>query len=200
MKKDFLRRKLPRIAAALALAIVVYHFTLGNHGVSGRVVDAETGQPIEGAVALCVWIEPRWGVEITHHVVAVSESVSDKDGRIRAGGTWRMFLDPPELTIYKRGYVAWNNQEVFVPLSEYKKNPDLFTFKRTDFSWKSGFVAKMEKWKDGYSFNEHEAFVANNTAGARTKTFAAAMDWERLEQVKENDRIGVELRRKGLRK
>lgn len=187
MISTLFKRRWPWLVAVPVLVIAIYHYTLGKHGIRGRVVDAETGQPIAGAVALCVWIEARWGIETTHHVVAVSESISDEQGRIKAGGTWRMFLDPPELTVYKRGYVAWNNLVHF---------PDYL--KRRDFSWRNGFVAKMEKWKDGYSFNQHESFISNH-AQSQTNNFMKAYEWETDLQVIEADRVNEELRRKGLR-
>jgi len=186
-ERKFFGRKLLIIVFALAFAFTVYHFTFGNHGISGRVVDAETGEPIEGAIALCVWIEPRFLIETTHHVVSVSESISDNDGRIKAGGTWRMFLDPPELTIYKRGYRAWNNHERFP-----------FAAIRTDFSWKNGFVAKMEKWKEGYSFNELHSFISHHQGGARF--YKLLNEWEESEQQREPSRIFEDPSKKGVRK
>lgn len=170
----------------IALAIyLVHYFLFGYHFITGRVVDEETGKPIEGAIVLGVWM---WGFDIafsTKVLYTTQEAITDDKGRFFIRGVlnplinqWMLpFVEEAELTVYKRGYVAWNN------LSTWKDGP------RKDFRWKNGLVVKMEKWKEWYSFNDHESFISNATVGALTQRFADAMDWERLEQVKENDLI-----------
>lgn len=82
--------------------------------IEGRVVDAETGQPIEGAVVVATWRTLRLGVD-THEgpTLKVLETTTDADGRYRLPG-WgprpRVPLTQvnpysPRLTVFKSGYV-----------------------------------------------------------------------------------------------
>lgn len=176
----------------IALAIyLVHYFLFGYHFISGRVVDEETGKPIEGAIVLGVWTY-EIGFGLTHWAVYKNEdSLTDKNGRFFIWGVLNPFInqwlvDKASLTAYKRGYVAWNNKVTW--------NDG----QRKDFRWKNGLVMKMEKWKKEYTFNEHEEFISKFTSGAKTQRFADAMDWERLEQVKENDLINERRRKEGI--
>lgn len=111
-------RRFKKVVLVLLGAIAVYTllvYSTGYPTISGTVVDAETGQPVEGAVALCVWTYTTGMIERIHRIAKVTEGFSDAQGRVKIRGTWNIFVDLPELTVYKRGYVAWNNQEIFVP-------------------------------------------------------------------------------------
>ncbi len=81
-----------------------------------QVVDAETGQPVEGAVVLAVWYRyfatiHGWG---GGKYYASAEVVTSGDGRFVIGArstfTWLPFLTTikgPELSIFKPGYGQW---------------------------------------------------------------------------------------------
>jgi len=146
--------------------------------ITGQVVDAETGLPIEGAVALAVWTTQKGlpGLSYTE-IYKISEDVSDKDGRIKIQGTLNPGLAAPDLTVYKKGYVAWSNWAIFPSHAE-----------RTDFAWKDSLVAKMERWKEGYSFIEHEGFISRYSEFVKTKYFHKAYEWETDQRVQERDR------------
>lgn len=184
-KRKWLRR------ARIALGIYLLHYILfGYHFLWGRVVDEETGQPIEGAVVLGVWTHSiRFGLE-GFRGYKTEDAVTSKNGRFFIWGVWNPlinrwlpFVDSADLVVYKRGFVAWNN------IATWHAGP------RTDFEWKNGLVLKMAKWKEGYSFREHEAFISTHTFPAMTEAFADAMEWERHEQVKEADRINERMGR-----
>jgi hypothetical protein len=200
MKLTQKRKKRLIALAAIAAVAVIYHYTYGCHSITGTVIDEETGRPIEGAVSVCVWMKTGGLIEVTHSVAKVTEGVSDKKGRIKIKGTWRIGLDDPKLTIYKRGYVAWNNNELFKIPEEIERGLKFNSTadkihklteldRRKDFAWKNGFVARLERWKEGYSFIEHEGFISRYTSGAQTPRFRAAIRWEREFQVKEMDMI-----------
>jgi len=76
------------------------------------------------------------------------EVVSDKDGKVRISGCYDPFVQSLDVTIYKNGYVAWNNYYIF-PHSLH----------RTDFEWKSGYVFKLEKFLSTYSYLDHRSFI-----------------------------------------
>lgn len=151
--------------------LIAVLLTTGCYGtLKGRVIDAETGEPIEGAVAVAEWTRTK-GFGNTYTVSAkVVEAVSDKDGNIELDGCYRPFVNEPGLTIYKKGYVAWNNSLIF---PSYKM--------REGFEWKSGQVFGMERFKEGYSFDKHVSFIRrsiNYSLRSEKKSIEKAMDWE----------------------
>ena len=80
----------------------------------GQVVDAETGQPIEGVVVVAVW--ERLSPGVIHQARAfhdVDEVVTDAEGRFvlpeRELSPPNPFItiDGPQLTMFKGGYGLW---------------------------------------------------------------------------------------------
>jgi len=148
-------------------------------GMNGTVVDAETGKPIEGAVVLVEWTK-RHGIGDYHtESVKVIEVLTDKDGKFKVSGILDPFVDPPDVTVYKKGYVAWNNKYIF---------PDYA--KRTDFIWQNECVFKLEQFKDSYNFIDHELFIGGaahqEQASEKKKLFINAYDeWERKKVIEE---------------
>ncbi len=132
---------------------------------AATVIDDETGRPIEGAVALAVWRKHSstaraWWEGGTDVVVRIEEAVSDKDGNIFIEDFWNRHLFEsgyPHLTVYKFGYVCWDQGQIYLDA--------LHTLKRTDFN-KDNRIARMKKWPEGFSFNSHESFVYGVTQGA----------------------------------
>ena len=117
--------------------------------ISGKVIDAETGQPIEGAIILVEWTKTHGFGNTYTTSEKVAEVLSDNNGIVNIPGYDVRFVNDPDITIYKPGYVAWSNQWIF---------PD--TRKRTDFEWKDGYAFILEKFKEGYSYVKHESFIS----------------------------------------
>lgn len=143
---------------------------------SGRVIDAETKQPIEGAVVLVEWTKTKgFGFTYTESY-KVAETLSDKEGKFELPGCYSAFVNEPDLTIYKKGYVAWNNKIIF-PLYD----------KRTDYIWRSGYVFRLERFLQGYSRDQHTSFIhrAINLGFGEKKLIVNAYDWEETEAFKE---------------
>jgi hypothetical protein len=172
------------------------------------VVDAETGEPIEGAVAIAIWRKrsfgDRWFEGGSLKVVRVEEAVSDREGKIFIDGFWSI-LDSlwgkdedtpiswrsPHLTIYKFGYICWDQFLLF---------PGILAGKRNDFN-KENRIARMAKWPkgfslynhwefEGFSFNENWSFMNSVTMGdiheANQMLFKKALDVETEYCIKEN--------------
>ena len=120
-------------------------------GPTAIIVDDETGEPIEGAIALAQWMKyswlKRWGEGGTYYLTKAKETVSDKEGRIYIKGYWNWisFSGKPHLTVYKPGYALWNSKKEAVPQRVYKPK---------DFSSDNNVVrlVKFEKaaaeWKE----------------------------------------------------
>jgi hypothetical protein len=127
------------------------------------VIDDETGKPVEGAVAIAIWRGPQkdctliqgleggcWGA------LKIEETVSDKEGKIFIKNFWDWHLGPdryPRLTVYKFGYVCWDQKKIFEPKWKWKN--------RTDFD-KDNRIVRLKKWMEGFSFNEHGSFIGSS--------------------------------------
>lgn len=143
--------------------------------ISGMVADAETGKPIEGAVVLAEWTR-RVGIGDYHTVsVRVGETFTDKEGKFWTSGPIHPFADPPSVTVYKKGYVAWNNKFIFPDYAHRKQSQDMY-----------GKI-RLDHFKENYSHNKHTLFIGTCSsdafAGYKKKKFAAAYQWE-LDQAR----------------
>lgn len=125
-------------------------------GITGRVIDAETNQPIEGAIVLAQWTKTH-GLGLTYHsVYKIMETETDKNGKFSISGAYSPFVDAPMLVIYKKGYVAWRNDIVFPGF-----------LKRTDYgTWENNYVYKLEKYREGYSRDQHYSYLRHGIIGS----------------------------------
>jgi hypothetical protein len=136
-----------------SIKIIVTVFLLlslvGCYGpITGIVVDAETGKPIKEAVVLVEWTSTK-GIGLTHTgSYKVVEIATNKEGMFTVSGVLNPFVNPPNVTVYKKGYVAWNNKFIF---PDYRK--------RNEFRWQDAYVFKLVKFKDAYSYIDHEIFI-----------------------------------------
>lgn len=146
--------------------------------ITGTVVDDETEKPIEGAVVLVEFDVTKGlpGLSYTDRY-KVFETVTDKDGKFILSGVLNPFVNPPQLVIYKRGYVAWREYATF---PDYKE--------RKDFKWQNGSIFRLERFKRGYLHTRHTSFIGTgiSSLGASSK-LSQAIDWEERLAQKEND-------------
>jgi len=138
--------------------------------ISGTVVDTETGRPIEGAVVLVEWTR-RQGIGDYHTVsVRAGETVTDKEGKFRVYGPLHPFVDPADVTVYKKGYVAWNNKRIFPDYMHRQKSEDMYQ------------SIELKNFKSSYSYDRHVSFIrmCSNWALAdhKKKRFEAAYQGE----------------------
>ncbi len=136
-------------------------------GISGTVVDAETGKPIEGAVIHADWAMRKGvpGLQYSQDY-AVAEAVTTKNGNFRVSGVMNPFVSPPTVVIYKKGYVAWRNDYIF---PDYQH--------RTGFEWKGNNVIKLEPFKR-YSHSRHVLFLGGGLSMNASFKLAQAYAWE----------------------
>lgn len=139
---------------------------------TGTVVDAETNQPIEGAVLLVEWTKTNVRGPADPYTTSykVAEAVSDKNGKVKMPGCWCPFANEPDVTVYKKGYVAWNNKFIF---PDYKK--------RKDFRW-GGDAFRLERFKEEHSHEKHVSYIRSVIHSALFSMvkdrFNTAYDWE----------------------
>jgi hypothetical protein len=145
-------------------------------GISGTVVDAETGKPIEGAVIHADWAMRKGvpGLQYSQDY-AVAEAVTTKDGKFKVSGVMNPFVSPPTVVIYKKGYVAWRNDYIF---------PDVRH--RAGFQWKGDNVIKLEPFKR-YSHSRHLAFITIGLSINTSLRLYKAYLWEDSLATKEEE-------------
>ncbi len=156
----------------IVLLLIIILLGLGCYPeVTGFVVDAETGQPIEGAVVLVEWTITTGVPGMTGtKSYKVAEMISDKDGKvILPEGGPNLLVNPPRVTVYKKDYVAWNNEHIF---PDYRE--------RKDFKWSEATVFKLERFKKEYSRADHVFFLHSITHWG--KLINESYRWEELEK------------------
>ena len=158
------------ILSVLGCIIILLTFSCYAE-IDGTVVDAETGKPIEGAVVLVEWTKTKGLPGMTYHeLYKVLEALTDKEGRITISGVFDPLVDPPDITIYKQGYVAWNNKSIF---PDYRK--------RSDFKLRNNYVFELEKFKREYTYDAHTEFIhgaIGTGAIEEKKLLMKAIEWE----------------------
>ena len=106
----------------------------------GTVIDAKTGQAIEGAVVLVEWFKTEGVPGLTStKVYKAVEAVTDNHGKFTIENVKKLLIDPPDVTVYKKGYVAWNDKYIF---PDYKH--------RVDFKWGKTSVISLDRFEPDY--------------------------------------------------
>jgi hypothetical protein len=154
----------------VTLALLAYGCQMGMTGI---VVDAETGKPVEGAVVLVEWTKTHGlGLKSTSSYKVV-ETLTDKDGRFSVTGVLNPFVNEPNLTVYKKGYIAWNSRIIF---PDYRN--------RQGFEWKDGFVFELERFDEkSSSYDKLSSFISSaarlSSASEKKRTFYSQIEWTR---------------------
>jgi len=137
----------------------------------GKVADAETGQPVEGAIVLVQWTKTKGMPGMIHHEVdKIVEVETDKEGRFSIAEKYNPLINTADIVIYKDGYVAWRNDIIFPGWT-----------KRKDFKLNVGIVIKLETFKEGFSRYDHCGFMNHGIIGAnieQTPKFSKALNAE----------------------
>jgi hypothetical protein len=98
------------------LLVTVPTLSCAATSIQGQVLDAQTGKPVPGAIVLGVWTRMAGlpGLNYTE-LVGVGEVETDAEGRFTLERPSSRYNaeDGESITVYKFGYVAWNNIFVF---------------------------------------------------------------------------------------
>lgn len=170
----------------LVICLLIFVVTGCYLPIKGQVVDAETSQPIEGAIVLVEWTKKHGFGDAWTESYKVVEAVSDKDGKVNIEGCYSPFVKPPDVTVYKRGYVTWSSRNVFPSMK-----------KRDDFHWRSNETYKLDKFNDTYSYTDHYGFTTsaiNSALGGINdkqrflRAFSEAEESKVIQEQNERDR------------
>ncbi|MCI5209772.1 MAG: hypothetical protein D3910_13485 [Candidatus Electrothrix sp. ATG2] len=124
----------------------------------GRVVDAATGEPIEGASIAIRWIGHKIGPPYAsgEYIAEEANAVSGDDGYFTVP---KHYLKSCEMGVYKKGYVCWSNTSIF-----QKGLGDMGIDRivdRVGFRIADGMVVELEPFTEEYPRPRHASFVRN---------------------------------------
>ena len=138
MKKEILRCVRPIFTVFICALLAA---ACGKTMVTGKVVDAENGNPISGAAVYIYWGKPGSGPPgLGGKVkVGVTETLTDAAGRFEVP-KYNSLFKHFYFAVYKQGYVCWSSRKVFPSYEE-----------RRDFKLKNGMVIKLEHFIPEYS-------------------------------------------------
>ena len=158
-------RSMTKCLLVVLLLAVPFAAACSSAPYTAKVVDAETGEPVEGAVYLAVWWKTVSGKKAWFEGASVEmakfvEGHTDEKGWIQVPRFWFRYPFARErtLTAYKPGYVMWNQEYVF-PTRE----------KRSGFGTSNREV-RLERWKSEYSFGDHKLLLIAATRNQTTSS------------------------------
>ncbi len=136
----------------ILLIILVLCFFIGTcfakSMITGRVIDAETGKPVENAVFYICWYrETGLPGLLSGKEIETSEGYTDAEGYFKVP-QYSTFINHYQLAVYKKGYVCWASDKIFPTWEE-----------RNDFRPKNKMVIKLEILKEEYSKEDHARFT-----------------------------------------
>ncbi|MFA7061456.1 MAG: carboxypeptidase-like regulatory domain-containing protein [Pedobacter sp.] len=143
-----------------AIVIISTFFLLTGcyPGIRGKVVDGVSGNPLNGAVVLAQWTTTGGLPGLSHHsVYKIEETETDKDGMFSISGVYNPFVNPPEMVVYKKGFVPWRNDKNFKD-----KKWTLYD----DIIWKNNITYRLEQWRDEYSKEALSLFIGSGIIGS----------------------------------
>ncbi len=169
------------VVVIISCALLLVYLSRISLPLTGTVVDAVTDVPIAGAVVLVEWTKTHGIGEHWTESYKVATAVTDKDGKFKLPGCYSPFVDEPDLTIYKKGYVAWSSRWIFPS----RRN-------RTDFKWEDR-VFNLVVFKKEYTYIDHTDFIRASINSSMNleakKNIYDAFGWEDHLSSEEMDRL-----------
>jgi hypothetical protein len=164
MKRDLLGG----YSAVVLILLVLFSSTAcGRSIIKGKVVDLETGKPIEKAARFIDWWKTKGIPGLSHSVnVETAETLSNAEGVFEIP-VYSTMSNEYTMAVYKSGYVCWSSKRIF-PSNE----------KRKDSSLEDGMTIKLEPFTEKYSREKHADFTTT-AAGSSTGVFSEATKPER---------------------
>jgi hypothetical protein len=139
------------------LLIAPWFISCGVHySVDGQVVDAKTGQPVQGAVVAVNWQRTKLGIPglpVPYKNYGTFESVTDANGNFTVP---RYLIGHHFMGVYKTGYICWSSKTIFKP--EGKDWKEMFA-RRHGHKVKNGMLVKLEAKSGLFPKVKHANFV-----------------------------------------
>jgi hypothetical protein len=176
-KKGVQMRDYPAKGVSILTCLVVFIFLTScspKYLVRGRVVDAETRQPIKGAAVAIKWYADDSAQNTADpETLDAAQSLSDEKG---------FFLIPEYpnkkyvLGVYKNGYICWSSRDIFY-LNPKALSADEYLH-RENHQVKNGMQIDLKPLKNIHARSLHAGFtvmVAGETTDTDTGPFNEAI-------------------------
>jgi hypothetical protein len=148
MKKSSFKSGLLMFSIVLSISITACGF---HYNIKGRVVDENTGKPIEGASIAIHWTGKKIDAVLAPYAdgtytVEIAKDISDEDGYFQIP---YHALKSFDMGVYRKGYVCWDSRHIFLQ-REPIKIKDQFGIRtydikdRTGFKVRDGMVIELE--------------------------------------------------------
>ena len=167
MRANPVKRALFLISIALFLSLAA---CASKSIINGRVVDAETGQPIKDAAVAIRWLENQSEDNSnTVHTLDAAQDLSDKDGNFSIPEYQnRKYV----MGVYKEGYICWSSR------SDFSGGAPEKTSLRFPPNVENGMEIHLAPLTEGYSRDKHAGFavlVAGEVAESKKGPFYKAI-------------------------
>ena len=138
--------------------------------INGRIVDAETQYPIQGAAVAIRWYENHNGnATAKTRTVDINQSLSDTEGRFT-------FPHHPDnsyvMGVYKEGYMCWSSH------SRFSNGNRPFAVAKAGTRVQNDMVVQLERLKEGHSDGHHASYtvlVAEEVTASKHSPFYKAI-------------------------
>ena len=138
--------------------------------INGRVVDAETQYPIEGAAVAIRWYENHASNgSAKTRTIDVNQGLSDAEGKFK-------FPHHEDknyvMGVYKEGYICWSSR------SSFSNGNRSVAVPKTDTQVENDMVVQLERLKRGHSEDQHASFtvlVAEEVTASKKSLFYEAI-------------------------
>ena len=159
--------------ALLLISITIFLFLAAcasKNIINGRVVDAETGQPVKDAAVAIRWFENHSeDKEATDQTFDAAQDMSDKDGNFSIPEYQnRKYV----MGVYKEGYICWSSRTHFAGGASEK------TSLKFPPNVENGMEIRLARLTEGHSRDEHAGFtvlVAGEVAESKKDPFYKAI-------------------------
>jgi hypothetical protein len=167
MQANPVKRALLLISIALFLSLAA---CASKSIINGRVVDAQTGQPIKDAAVAIRWLENQSeDNSSTVDTFDAAQDLSDKDGNFSIPEYQnRKYV----MGVYKEGYICWSSR------SDFSSGAPEKTSLRFPPNVENGMEIHLAPLTEGYSRDKHAGFavlVAGEVAESKKGPFYKAI-------------------------
>lgn len=152
------KRRFNKLKRILVLLIVTPLFvSCGMHyNIKGKVVDARTGEPIEGAVVAIKWVRYKLappGFPTPKERYGTTEDLTDPQGDFTIP---KYPIGTHFMGVYKSGYVCWSSDKIFNPQGKTDDERIIHRWEKI----RNGMVVKLESKTFDFPEVKHAFFVS----------------------------------------
>lgn len=144
-----------RLAIMLILVAPLFASCGMHHNIKGQVINAQTGEPLEGAVVAINWIRYNIappGYPTPKERYGTTEDITDSQGKFTIP---KYTIGTHFMGIYKPGYVCWSSDTIFNP--DGRNEEEMFV--RRWVKAKNGMVVELEPKNENFPEVEHASFT-----------------------------------------